>query len=45
MRVLFASMSAQSHVAPMLPLASAAHRAGHDVVSVTGSRGGSDGEG
>ena len=33
MRVLFTSMSAQSHIAPMLPLARTAARAGHEVVS------------
>jgi UDP:flavonoid glycosyltransferase YjiC (YdhE family) len=36
MRALFASMPAQSHIAPMLPLACAAHQAGHDVVFATG---------
>ena len=36
MRVLLASMPTQSHIAPMLPLACAAHRAGHDVVFTTG---------
>jgi UDP:flavonoid glycosyltransferase YjiC (YdhE family) len=35
-RVLLASMPTQSHIAPMLPLACAAHRAGHDVVFTTG---------
>jgi UDP:flavonoid glycosyltransferase YjiC (YdhE family) len=35
-RVLFTSMPAQSHIAPMLPLARAAHQAGHDVVFATG---------
>ena len=35
-RVLFTSMSAQSHIAPMLPLARAAARVGHDVVFATG---------
>ena len=36
MRVLFTSMSAQSHIAPMLPLAREAARVGHDVVFATG---------
>ena len=36
MRVLFTSMSAQSHIAPMLPLARTAARAGHEVVFATG---------
>ncbi len=36
MRVLFTSMSVHSHIAPMLPLACATHRAGHDVLFVTG---------
>lgn len=36
MRVLFASMPAQSHIAPMLPLACAMSQAGHDVVFATG---------
>jgi UDP:flavonoid glycosyltransferase YjiC (YdhE family) len=36
MRVLFTSMPVHSHVAPLLPLASAARQAGHDVVFVTG---------
>ena len=35
MRVLFASMSAQSHIAPMLPLARTAACAGHDVLFAT----------
>ena len=36
MRVLFTSMSAQSHIAPMLPLAREAARLGHHVVFATG---------
>lgn len=35
MRILFSSMSAQSHIAPMLPLARTAARAGHDVAFAT----------
>ncbi len=35
-RVLFTSMSAQSHIAPMLPFAREAARVGHDVVFATG---------
>jgi len=35
-RVLFTSMSAQSHIAPMLPLARTAANAGHEVVFATG---------
>jgi len=35
-RVLFTSMSAQSHIAPMLPLAREAARLGHHVVFATG---------
>ncbi|MGH2833930.1 MAG: glycosyltransferase [Solirubrobacteraceae bacterium] len=36
MRILFSSMSAQSHITPMLPLAGTAAEAGHDVVFATG---------
>jgi hypothetical protein len=36
MRVLFTSMPVHSHVAPLLPLASAARQAGHEVVFFTG---------
>ncbi len=35
MRILFSSMSAQSHIAPMLPLARTAANAGHEVVFAT----------
>jgi calicheamicin 3'-O-methyl-rhamnosyltransferase len=35
-RVLFTSMSAQSHIAPVLPLAREVARVGHDVVFATG---------
>ncbi|MFD9888757.1 glycosyltransferase [Amycolatopsis sp. NPDC059027] len=38
MRLLFSSGAGHSHIAPMLPLATAARDAGNDVVFVTGSR-------
>lgn len=39
MRVLFTTGSVAGHFFPMLPLADAAERAGHDVVALTGSGG------
>ncbi len=39
MRVLFSSWPAHGHLLPMLPLARAAERAGHDVVVASGAEG------
>ncbi len=39
MRMLFSTVPAHGHLLPMLPLAAAARRAGHDVVVATGREG------
>jgi UDP:flavonoid glycosyltransferase YjiC (YdhE family) len=39
MRLLFSTVPAHGHLLPMLPLAAAAQRAGHDVVVATGAEG------
>ena len=39
MRMLFSTVPAHGHLLPLLPLADAAKRAGHDVVVATGREG------
>src|SRR5918998_5366984 len=39
MRILFSTVPAHGHLLPMLPLADAARRAGHDVVVASGREG------